>query len=304
MSEGNWGEVVETQTVAASPVLTPEAKLARLREVNDFQLMREHGDRPENPILRRFSPRRSHWPEIGAYDERAQELERRAQALSDEITRREEALREAVRADQEALAEWQLTDGKKRRPEPTAPAIEREIEEKKADRDAALAARDRVYEDKARYVEKNRRRLIREADKATTEARTRYDEAIEAAEKARGDLIDCRTAALWAALYPGELANQTPDVSAIAANLRKPVESALQVKNRLPADGVFRVLRSDAEILASAMTRDQALELGAADPSQDAAIWHGTPEHEEAMRKERQEARARYAREWGRYPDW
>ena len=109
------------------------------------------------------------------------------------------ALRAALQADREALAEWQLTDGKKRRPEPSAPAIEREIEEKKADRDAAIAARDRVYEDKAAFVEKNRRRLIREADKATTEARTRCEQAIEAAENAHSDLVECRTAALWAA---------------------------------------------------------------------------------------------------------
>jgi hypothetical protein len=40
------------------------------------------------------------------------------------------------------------------------------------------------------------------------------------------------------------------------------------------------------------MTRDQALELGAADPHHDAAIWQGTPEHQDQMRKEREEARA------------
>ena len=69
----------------------------------------------------------------------------------------------------------------------------------------------------------------------------------------------------------GEFANQMPDVAAIATNLRQPVETALQVKTRVAADGVFRVLRSDAEILAEAMTRDQALELGVADPHRDAA---------------------------------
>lgn len=161
-----------------------------------------------------------------------------------------------------------------------------------------------MYEDKAGYVEKNRRRLIREADKATTEARTRYEEAIAAAEKARSDLVECRTAALWAALYAGEHATQSLDVAAIAANLQKPVESVLRIKNRLSAEGVFRVLRSDAEILATAMTNDQARELGVADPSQDAAIWHGTPEDAAALKKEREEARERFRREWGREPGW
>ena len=78
----------------------------------------------------------------------------------------------------------------------------------------------------------------------------------------------------------------------------------LNIKNRLPADGIFRALRSDAEILASVMTREQALKLGAVDPQPDAAIWQGTPEREEQMRKEREEARERYRREWGGNPDW
>jgi hypothetical protein len=50
------------------------------------------------------------------------------------------------------------------------------------------------------------------------------------------------------------------------------------------------------------MTRDQALELGIADPQQDAAIWTNTPE--EHLRRERQEARERYRREWGQDPGW
>lgn len=172
-------------------------------------------------MLRRFSPRRNLWPEVVAYDERARELEQRAATLSEEIAHRQEALRAAVEADRQALTEWQLADGKRPRPEPTAPAVEREIEDKKADRDAALAARDRVYEDKARFVEKHRRRLIREADKTTREARDRYTNAIAAAEEARDDLVDSRAASLWAALFPGALANQSP-----ATRPRSPSTSA------------------------------------------------------------------------------
>jgi hypothetical protein len=289
-----WGDTVETRPVAVSPVLTVEAQVARMRD-------REQRRQPlsDSPMLRRFSPRRNVWPEVAAYDERARELERRAAALNDEIAARGEARKQAVEADRDALAEWQLRDGKGRRPEPTAPAIEQEIEAKTADRDAALAAAERVFEDKASFVEKNRRRLIREADKGTREAHGRYTEALEAAEQARAELVDCRSAALWASLFPSELANQLPDTAAVAANLRKPVEAALQLKTRLPADGVFRVLRSDAEILAEAMTRDQALELGAADPHHDAAIWQGTPEHQKQMRKEREEARERLSARMG-----
>jgi hypothetical protein len=211
----------------------------------------------------------------------------------------------AIEADREGLTAWQLADGKRPRPEPTAPTIEREIEEKRADRDAASAAVERVYEDKARFVEKHRRRLIREADEVTREARDRYVKAIEEAEQARGELVDSRAATLWAAFYPGELANQSPgDTSALALNLRRPVEGAFADHEPDHRHGVFRVLRTDANLLAEAMTQNQALELGAADPQENAAVWTGTPEGQEALRKERQEARERYRREWGTEPGW
>jgi hypothetical protein len=295
VSEGWDNSVVETKPIVSAPVLTVEAQTARMSQRASSRAPRE-----DSPIFRRFSPRRSHWSEIVAYDERAQELERRAAALNDEIAQREQALKEAVATGRERLTEWQLGDRKRPRPEPTAPAIEREIEERKADRDAALAARDSVYEDKARYVQKNRKRLVHDADKATADAHARYVAALEAAERARTDLIDCRSSALWASLYPGELADQLPDVAAVAANLRKPVESVLQLKTRLPAEGVFRVLRSDAEVLAEAMTREQAVELGAADAQEGAAIWRDAPEGREQAKKEREEALARSRAMWGR----
>jgi hypothetical protein len=140
-------------------------------------------------------------------------------------------------------------------------------------------------------VEKHRRRLVREADKAVQEMRDRYARAIEEAEAARAELIDCRAARLWASLYPGELANEAPgDTAALALNFRRPIEAALQVTTRLAAVGVFQVLRADAGYLAEAMTRNQALELGIADPQKDAAIWTNTPEGQEHLRRERQEA--------------
>ena len=256
--------------------------------------------RPDSPLLRRVSPQRNPWPEVVACDERARELSQRVATLNDEIAAREEALRQAVQTDREALTGWQLADGKRPRPEPTAPAIEREIGEKKADRDAAIAAIERVYEDKARFVEKHRSRLAREADKAVQKARDRYTRAIEEAEEARAELIDSRAGALWARLYPGELANQAPgDTTALALNLRRPIEAALQIRTRLAAAGVFRVLRTDADYLAEAMTRNQALALGVADPAQDAAIWVNTPEGQDELRKERQKAREAYRRAWG-----
>ena len=94
----------------------------------------------------------------------------------------------------------------------------------------------------------------------------------------------------------------------LATGLRKPVERTLGVTTQVQADAVLRALREDAAVLVEAMTVDQARELGLANTEKDGAVWAGTKEHEELVRKERrkerQEARERYRREWGREPGW
>jgi hypothetical protein len=153
-------------------------------------------------------------------------------------------------------------------------ASERAFRATKSFRAARCAAAERIYEDKQRYVERHRRRLLREEKKEVREAQERYERAIADAEQARQDLVDCRTTWFWARFFPDELASQAPDMGAIATNLRKPVEAELQVKTRLDACGVFRVLRRDAAILGEAMTHEQTRELGLVKPSEsDVAKW-------------------------------
>ena len=299
MSESGWGDVVETRPVVSIPVLTPEA------------LAREQSPRPpkryvptetELSMMRRLSPGRSRWPAVDAFDDRANELGGRAAALVEELLALEERLRKAHEADREALTAWQLDDGKRRRPEPTAPAIEQEIEEKRADRDAALEAQGKVFEDKQQFVERHRTKLVREADRATTEAHKRYLGAIQALEQARAELVDSRLGAIWAALFPGPLASSQPPVHALACGLRKPVERTMGLTAQVSAPGLIEALRSDADVLREAMTKEQALELGAADPQQNAATWAATPEGQEQLRNERKQALEKYREMWGNYP--
>jgi hypothetical protein len=77
---------------------------------------------------------------------------------------------------------------------------------------------------------------------------------------------------------------------------RLALEAALQVKTRLAAVGVFQVLRSDADYLAEAMTRDQAMDLGFADSQPEVAIWAQTPEGQKQLEKERRETLERLRR--------
>ncbi len=50
------------------------------------------------------------------------------------------------------------------------------------------------------------------------------------------------------------------------------------------------------------MTRDQALELGVANPHEGGAIWASTPEGQKQLEIERREALERYRQMWGHYP--
>ena len=80
------GRVVETKPIVSTIIPTTEAIVARTREPS-----RPPHDEGGNRILQRLSPRRRHWPEVTAYDERAGELERRVAALNEEIAAREAA---------------------------------------------------------------------------------------------------------------------------------------------------------------------------------------------------------------------
>ena len=256
-------------------------------------------------MLRRLSPTRNRWPEVIAFDKRVAELEGRAQLLNLELTDlRERGVSAARRADDAALAEFHKRGGTGRRPEPKAQLIEEEIETKTADRDALLAARDSVLEDKERYVSRHRSRLEKQAHRETEEHYARLIALIGEMEETRAALAESRASELWVKFYPGELAASAPPAATLALGLRKPIETTLGVTTRIAAEGVFAALRADADVRKTAMTSEQRLALGIAEPERYAATWVGTPEDEEQQKRDLHEARERYAREWGQQPGW
>lgn len=78
--------------------------------------------------------------------------------------------------------------------------------------------------------------------------------------------------------FPKEIASELPATGSHCAGFRQPIEAALGLQTQVPVAGVLRALESDAEILASLSTREQAVELGLRDPNPDAAVWADTPE--------------------------
>jgi hypothetical protein len=155
-------------------------------------------------------------------------------------------------------------------------------QEKRADRDAASAAVERVYEDKARLVEKHRRRSHpggRQGDPGG---------ARPLRESSRGGRAGARRT--------GRLPSRHALGRLLSRRAREPVPRG-HVGARAQLARAGRGGVSDHEpdhrhgrlpgaangrdLLAEAMTQNQALELGAADPQGNAAVWTGTPEGRE-----------------------
>lgn len=252
----------------------------------------------EANALRRLSPRKNRWPEVAAFDERIRATDEQQARLSARAVELNEQIRRAETTDREALAACVL-DTSKARPVPAAPGLEAEREETLREADALALAQSSILEEKAAFVEKHRKRLIKDAEKATVEHRKSYDAAIAAAEKAREELAESRSAVFWAATYPSEAAIASVPTSMLAAGLRGPVEKTLGLASQVSAVNVFAALLEDAQVLASVGTEEQLAALGRPASNAKQALWQGSPEAIAREREEKKAARERIARELG-----
>ena len=175
----------------------------------------------ERSVWARFSPRRNPWGKLAEFDTRVAELDQRRAAVSERIADLEQRRANAPRLDAEALASW--LDGEHGpRPEPSLPTIEAELTTLRTEHEALLVAGDRVLQEKVRFAERNRRRLVREADRHVTETHARYLNLLAQAEQVRQELADFRQAAIFAALYPDSSAGQEPNTVLLASGCAAP----------------------------------------------------------------------------------
>jgi hypothetical protein len=228
---------------------------------------------------RRWSPRRSRWPQVHEYDRTVQELERRQADLNAQAIGLRERHAEAVTADREALAVW-AAGGTGTRPTPTASALEQRIDEIDQERDALELAVRNGLDEKERFVDKNRGRLVREAEKAHARAVEKLQQAITAVEQARADAIETVAAERWGLEYPSEDAN--------AGSLRLPQLKGGRLTSAIPefkglalAGQVIEWLREDAAWLGSVLDDEQHDDQ--TDPHFE-AVWEASPEGQAAMR--------------------
>jgi hypothetical protein len=61
-----------------------------------------------------------------------------------------------------------------------------------------------VLAERIAFVEKNRKPLVRDAERETERARARYLELVDELAQVREDLVELRQTTVWASLYPNE----------------------------------------------------------------------------------------------------
>jgi hypothetical protein len=233
---------------------------------------------PDAGPLRRFSPRKS-WPEVAAIDAKLDQLDGRRVAIGERIAHLEQEIREAAVRDKEAVAEWQLGNAKGQRPAATVPALEKDLEQARADLDSYAIAEDRILKEKVEFVSGHRKRLVTHAAKTRALAVKRLQDARDAVEQARAQVLESLASERWAREYPGDAAN----AGSLQLELMKGgrlSKAVPDVRTLTSALSVLAWLRDDARWLDRAVSAEG--EARPLDPH-EAAIWEQSREGHEAM---------------------
>ena len=259
----------------------------------------------EQSFVARLSPRhRNRWPELVAIDERLDDLDRRQQELHDRLADLNQRRSEADADYAQRMATWMAAGQPDPKPLSEAAALDDAIVEATAEHAAIDRLREGVLVERIAFVEKHRKRLVRDAEQETERARDRYLEAIAEAERARADLIGLNETRVWASLYPSDLLVTMVPTQALAAGRRRESQ-AHGFTAAVPAAQVFDLLRDDANVFTTISTRDQAAAMQGTTTAAltgDEAMWAGSDEDREFQRRERERQIADYERQWGRKP--
>ena len=244
----------------------------------------------EETALRRLLPRRNRWPELEAFDQRVHEIEAHVVELTERSRAAHERLNVADREDAERYAAW-LLNRNGEQPEREKPRLEEERDRAERALAGAQTALGKVLEEKATFVQKHRSKLVKDAESATTDARTRYEEALAAAEDARHELVELRETTVWAELYPDCRESDIQLPRAVAGGERTRLAATLGMA--IEADKVFAALRSDAEQLEHAIPHTQLARDRLTSVKSASAVWVNTEEGQQWQRDQRQRALAR-----------
>jgi hypothetical protein len=244
----------------------------------------------EQNVWRKLSPFHGKWPKVTEFDSRVAELEMTQAQVRAELDELHQQAQTAPSLHQQRLANWELGGRQGSRPESQQEQIERRIKELQDESEALTVAVGRILDEKVRYVEGNRGRLVKEADAQTEEARARYLALVDQLASARDELRAARRAAIWSRLYPRAEAGAEPPDS--LAGARKRALTPMGVTAAVQPERVWQALRADAEWLA---TEGVTTEQAAAIANRDVRLPPGTTWSDDP--RERQK-RAQAMGEW------
>jgi len=258
--------------------------------------------RLETNAFRRLSPRRRRWKKLNEFDERVAELEQRHGRVVSELSELLERQRTAPDRDAEQLARWHVGGGTGERPVSEVDSLAAAIRAAERDRDALQAAITHALEDRVRFVDGHRSKLAGDAAKDSEQAHEHYVASIAVMERAREEFVDCRLTELWALTYPDASAGREPQfLSYLARNLVDRLRRA-GVAHGLDVTQLGRLLREDADAVASAIDPEQRAVVEGLDRRSTSATWSGSDEGKARRSAEIEAARQAYQREWGRQP--
>jgi hypothetical protein len=203
----------------------------------------------EQSMLARISPRhRNRWPELVAIDERWQECDRRQEEIRASLTDLHARRQRAEAEHAHALALWMVASQQDPKPVSEAKALDDAITEGGAALAAQDVLRDRILEERIAFVEKHRKRLVRDAERETERAKERYLALVGELEQRREEVVGLRHTAVWAACYPSAtLASMAPSHTLVGGRLRETEQHLPGMKGNLPVHNVLALLRADAE---------------------------------------------------------
>lgn len=261
----------------------------------------------EQSMLARISPRhRNRWPELLAFDERVTEIDRRQEGLRNSLIELR-GRRERADADYAAaLAGWMANGQADSKPVSEATALEEAIVEADAEHAAMDTLRDRVLEERIAFVQRHRKRLVLDAERATEQAKQRYLELVEEIAKTREELVGLRETSVWASLYPSETLQTFAPSHVLVGGRRKATEQHLpDAKQPIPAHAVLGLLRADAEHFATVQTLEQAAEakgVSTAELTGDEAMWAGSDADKAWQKRDRERRIKEHESVFGRPP--
>ena len=214
-------------------------------------------DEAEKSAWRRWLPGgKLPWHELLHYEEEIGRLEERRRALEEKRAELSTRLQNAPAHDLEALARWQRDGQSGPRPKPSGPQLEAELTKLQQDEAALLRAIDAVAEERVRYVEKHRSRLVEDAGQGESKALERAQQALQELEEAREALVQSRRVRLWAELHPAEEVGREPTWPLLAGARRSALEK-LGVSQPVAAEAVFAGLREDLAWISTAASPQQ-----------------------------------------------